>query len=116
MQRSTLYSFFSVLAASILLVGPYSAIHTVWNFGEAIGRLGQRERLNTKAATRQRVEMCESTADVYTSFVAATGGLISGGAPGTPPAIADSSRIQPPTSAVRQKIGHGLRAGLHGNA
>src|SRR6185295_14879359 len=86
MQRSTLYALISVLAASVLLVGPYAAVHTIWNLGEAIGRAGQRQRANTRAATRRRVELCESTADVYGALVSGAPVAARAPAAGGPPA------------------------------
>ncbi|HXU62351.1 MAG TPA: hypothetical protein VN962_11645 [Polyangia bacterium] len=70
MQKATLFAFFSVLCASTLLVGPYSAVHSIWNLGEAIGHRQQHDRINTQIALKHRAEVCESTASVYRGVVA----------------------------------------------
>src|SRR6185369_13759973 len=129
MQRSTLYSFVSVLAASVLLVGPYAAVHTIWNLGEAIGRAGQRQRANTRAATRRRVELCESTADVYGALVSspppgaarapAAGGPPAAGAPSATPDAFVRDEYKSAEEEIHARIGQeeilfGLKLSLTG--
>jgi len=82
MQKATLFAFFSVLCASTLLVGPYSAVHAIWNLGEAIGHRQQHDRINTQTALKHRVEVCEASASLYRELVG-------------PPAVAASGETAP---------------------
>jgi hypothetical protein len=69
MQLSTLFATGSVAVASILLVGPCSAVHTLGNIeGAALGRT-QDERDNTKIAAEERVAMCARMEALYDRFV-----------------------------------------------
>jgi len=117
MQRSTLFAFLSVLCTSVLLVGPYSVVHSLWNFGEAVLKRDQADRLNTQAAARSRVELCEKTALLYQTLVrpAVGGGDQPGGAA---PAFMDAE-YKSATEEIRARIGQeeilfGLKLSLIG--